>query len=139
AQADKIIIDCILYRSNGIFADINAQNSGITAFADLREQMVNTFVVKTHAIDNRLLFGYAKQARAGITRLRPGRHSSYFDKAETQAAKRIKIIAVFIQPCGQTDRIAEAQSHDFYRIRSHLRCKYTEHLQTFGSAEHFQA
>ncbi len=77
--------------------------------------MIDTEVVETHAVDDRLGFRQAEQTWLRVTRLRTRRDGADFDKTETQLGETIDGCAVLVQAGGQTYRIREIQAHDIHR------------------------
>ena len=77
--------------------------------------MIDPQVVKAHAIDDRLRFRQAKNTRFGIARLWPRSDRADFDKTKTQLREPVDGRPIFIQTCGQTDRVREVEAHHRHR------------------------
>ena len=58
-------------------------------------------LLKSHAIDEGLVFGQPKEAGLGIARLGAGSDGSDFDKGKTEATEGVDGVALLIKTSGQ--------------------------------------
>lgn len=88
------------------FANIDAENTAVLdklAARDVGEQGVYALVVKSHAVDDRLLFGNAKEPRFGVALLRTRGDGADFDKAKAHGGEYVDVLAIFC-PIRRPDR-----------------------------------
>lgn len=55
-------------------------------------------VVKTHSVDDALVFGNAEEARLRVAGLRVARNRADFEEAETERAQSVDVFAVLSRP-----------------------------------------
>ena len=79
-------------------------------FLKLFHGIKNTFIVKPHAVDNRLVIPQTEQPFFGISWLRLGCHRSYFHKAKAKIGKFVVQFGILIKTGGKTHRIFEFYS-----------------------------
>jgi len=113
-QADQVVIDRALYRRVEVLANVDPQNTGVLGRLNPRQQMINPKVVKPHAVDDCLRFRQSENAWLGIAWLRARRHRADLDKSKTQLCKTINGCTVFVQTCGQPDRVRKIEPHDLH-------------------------
>src|SRR5688500_14772116 len=118
-QACKVIVYRFFHRRSEIFADVNPQYAFVIRRFDVCDKPVDTIIVETHAIDNRICLRDAKQPWFGISRLRTGCDCTDFYKAETERRQRVDVFAVLGQSGGEPHRIGETQPHDSSRLTSY--------------------
>ena len=114
AQRREVVVGGVFDRRGGIFANIDAENTAVLdklAARDVGEQGVYALVVKSHAVDDRLLFGNAKEPRFGVALLRTRGDGADFDKAKAHGGEYIDVLAIFVQSGSQTDAVGEGQAH----------------------------
>src|SRR6185369_1974711 len=68
------------------------------------------FVVESRSINQRLIFRQAKQSRSRVSWLRMKCDSACFDKPEAERREWSQRDSVFIETCGESDRIRKQQS-----------------------------
>ena len=105
----------ILDRRVGIFSDADAADSPIAALRQPREEMVDAFVVESHAVHQCFAGRNSEHARLWIPALRPRRHGAEFDMAETHCAQCIEIIAVLVEAGCESERVGKLQSETPHR------------------------
>ena len=81
---------------------------------------VRAIVVKSEPVNQRLLFGKAKDARSRISRLGLGRDRSDLDETEAECFPRRKGDPVLVEARGQTDWIRKGQPKDRFWLRWRL-------------------
>ena len=81
----------------------------------MSHQPVDAQIVEAHAVDDSARLRDAEQSRARIAGLRPGRDRAHFDEAEAERGERIDVLAVLVQPGGQTDWIGKFEPHRLHR------------------------
>ena len=113
-QCRAVVVGGVFDRRGGIFANIDAKNTAVLdklAACDVGEQGVYALVIKSHAVDDCLLFGNAKQPRFGVSFLRTRGDGADFDKAKAHGGEYIDVLAIFVQSGSQTDAVGEGQAH----------------------------
>ena len=119
AQRREVVVSGIFDRRGGIFANIDAEDAAVLdklAACDVGQQGVYALVIKSHAVDDCLLFGNAKQPRFGVTLLRARGDGADFDKAKAHRGEYIDVLAIFVQSGSQTDAVGEGQAHQGMRL-----------------------
>ena len=96
-----------------VLADIGADQPGPPAprFQPAGDR-VQPVVVEAIAVDHRLGFRHAEDARAGIARLRTRRHAADLDEAEALGEHGIGHFRILVEAGGKADRIGEVQPPD---------------------------
>ena len=117
-QANQIVGGGVFDGRNRVFADVDAQYATEFAFFDVAYHGVDTVVIETHAVNDALVFGNAKEARLRVAGLRFGRYRADFDETEAERGQSIYVFAVFIEPCGKSDRVGQIHAHQPDRFGS---------------------
>ena len=92
-----------------VLADIGADDAAFAApRLEPRRDIVQTFAVKSQAVDDRAVLFQPEQARLGVARLRARRHRAHLDKSETKTEHRVRHLGVFVEARRQPDRIGKA-------------------------------
>ncbi|MNE02056.1 hypothetical protein D3C80_945190 [compost metagenome] len=111
-EADQVVVHRALDRGVEVLADVDAEDAAVFGCTHTVEQVVDTQVVEAHAVDDRLGFRQAEQARLGVAWLRTRGDGTDLDKTETQLGEAVDGRAVFVQTRRQSDRVGEVQAHD---------------------------
>ena len=69
-------------------------------------------VVEAQPVDDGTVAHQPENARTRISRLRQGRHRADLGETETEAQKRVRHIAVLVEPGGHAERIGKADAGD---------------------------
>src|SRR5207237_9337888 len=64
-----------------VLADVDAEQAAKARLLDVRKEALEAAVVEAEAVDERLAFDQAKEARPGVARLRARRHRADRDRA----------------------------------------------------------
>ena len=117
-QTSKVILGGILIGSYFIFPNIDTQNTVKTSGGtNVFHSGGNTFIVKSHPVDNSFLGNQPEQAGLFIARLRPGRQRTHFHKTESGLAKSAYRIRFLVHSGGKSHPVGEFHPQDFHRIR----------------------
>lgn len=74
------------------------------------DEGLQAVIVEAHPVDERAVGGQAKEARARVAGLWPGRYGAYFDEAEAQSRQCPDVFSVFVKTGGDSYRIGEADT-----------------------------
>ena len=83
-------------------------------------EVINTVVIKAHAVDQTFGIDQAEDPWLIVARLRTRRHGTNFNGTKTHRPERINALAVLIQPGGQAQRVLKCEPHTGYRLCRHL-------------------
>ena len=121
-QAIQVIVDSALDGRVGVLADVQAEHA--TRLAPLRclhviDERIDTAVVETHAIDERIGRRQAEHARARVAWLRTRCDRADFNKTETERAERIDIRTILVKASSQPHWIGKHHAHHRARLRGY--------------------
>ena len=113
-QADQVIISGFFHRCISVFANIDSQHTAKATFFNLRQGMINPFIIKPHAINNRLMLWQTEQAGFRVTRLWSWCQRTHFDETKTQRGQTLNVVSIFIQTRSQPQGIGKRQPHNLH-------------------------
>ena len=90
-----------------VLANIDAELALKLALRYLLHQMINTFVVESHAIDQGCVLWQSEEARARVASLRAGRDRANFDVTETKGTECVHVVRILVEAGCKSDAIAE--------------------------------
>lgn len=110
-----IVIPADLFLGFGsrILGDIGGDDDLRTVCLEIPDGLKDTFVVDTHAVDERLILGQPEKAGFRVAGLRLRSQGTDFNESETEMRELIVGIRILVQSAGQTDRIGEPDPEDF--------------------------
>ena len=80
---------------------------------DVCDQFRSAAVVEPKSINQRAIFGQAKQSRLFVSALRLVRDGADFDEAEAQSAQRVRRAPILIETRGDSHWIRKRESKSF--------------------------
>ena len=116
-EREHIIIRGFIERCYFRFADVDPDRDArpAPAFRQAAKPAgdeIRAIVVEAEPVDDRLLFGDAKDARPGIALLGAGSDRSHFGKAEAERLPSAKRHGILIEARGQAHRVGEMDAED---------------------------
>ena len=141
-QTDQVILGSVLHRCGGVLADVDAEDAaflGEFGGPDVGDQGVDTGVVEAHPVDDGLRLGDAEQTRFRVACLRSRCDRADFEETEAQSGQGVDVVAVLVQPGGESDRIGKVDAHHFHRAGGGRFCQDAEQTGRFHEGHAAQA
>jgi len=108
-QTEKVVVFCGIKIGGGVLANVDTKLALVASFQYLAYQMIDAFVVESHAIDQRRVIRQTEQAWSGIAILRPRCNGADFDMSEAKCTESINIVSVLVEPSGESNAVVKTE------------------------------
>lgn len=142
AGRNQVVLDSVLKLDDLGLADVHADDRayGAAVFGfevcagggNARASRCGTVIVEAHAVDNRLIFHEAEEARLRVAGLRLTGDSTDLDVAEADTSQRGNTLTALVEASSQTERRGESNTHDG---GCQFRCRLEVLAQRTGDAD----
>ena len=122
AGRDQVVLDSVLELNDLGLADVHADNRAYDAAVFgfevcagggyARACRCGTVIVEAHAVDDRLIFHEAEEARLRVAGLRLTGNGTDLDVAEADTSQRGNALAALVEARGQAEGRGEGDAHD---------------------------
>ena len=109
AETDEVVVVGAVVWGVEVFADVDAEDGGGGAAGDVGETLGDADVIEAHAVDDGFAVGDAEEARGWVAGLWAWCERADFDEAEAEGGEAVDGGTGFVETCGETDAVREAE------------------------------
>ena len=122
-QSQQVVVHRVFHRCGGVFTDVQSQQQRQAGppvaegrLLHVGDEGVQTVVVKTQAVDQRIGLLQAEHARLGVARLGFRRDGAHLNKTKPHAGQAVYAVRVFVQASGQAHPVGKLQACQFHLV-----------------------